>query len=237
MTQAGDARLPLRDYLRSCGRGLGSLPGTAAEIWTTRSGGHLPRQGHHVRVAEVARTAHSLGLRSTAHIMFACRGPAHWARHLLAARPAGRAGGFTEFVPLPFVHMEAPMYPAARRGAALDLPGGAADARLARLARTRMSRISRTSWVKMGPEGAKHALQAVPTTRRHADELEHQPRRRHPARQEFPPEAMEALIRGIGACAAADTPLRHAAEGSGVHPSSSELARVLQTAPRKKMHA
>ena len=76
-------------------------------------------------------TAHELGLRSTATIMFGHVDSArHWARHLLRIRALQQTtGGFTEFVPLPFVHMEAPIYLEGPRAPRADLARGGADAR------------------------------------------------------------------------------------------------------------
>ena len=80
---------------------------------------------------EVHRTAHRVGLRSNITIMFGTvEGPRHWVRHLLRTRALQReTGGFTEFVPLPFVHMAAPHLPGAPRPPGPDLPRGAAAAR------------------------------------------------------------------------------------------------------------
>ena len=101
-------------------------------------------------------TAHDLGLRSTATIMFGhIEQPVHWARHLLRLRDLQkRTGGFTELVPLPFVHMEAPIY---LKGAARKGPTW----REALLMHA-VSRISlhphfenvQTSWVKLGADGS-----------------------------------------------------------------------------------
>ena len=156
--------LPLRDYLAQLrAAGLGTLPGTAAEILDDAIRAVIcPDKVTTAEWLEVARTAHSLGLRSTATIMFGhVEGPLHWARHLLALRDLQtETGGFTEFVPLPFVHMEAPMYlrGQARRGPTFR------EALLmhsvARLVLNPHVTNIQTSWVKMGPEGAKRALQA-----------------------------------------------------------------------------
>ena len=77
------------------------------------------------------RTAHAVGLRSTATIMFGhVDQPAHWARHLLRIRGLqAETGGFTEFVPLPFVHMEAPLWRKGRARSGPTLARGRADAR------------------------------------------------------------------------------------------------------------
>jgi FO synthase len=108
------------------------------------------------------RTAHAAGLRTTATIMFGhVDHPLHWARHLLSIRELQRAtGGFTEFVPLPFVHMEAPLW---RRGAARSGPTlreALLMHAIARLALHPHITNIQTSWVKMGPEGAALCLEA-----------------------------------------------------------------------------
>ncbi|MDE0510509.1 MAG: bifunctional FO biosynthesis protein CofGH, partial [Gammaproteobacteria bacterium] len=115
--------LPLRDYLGQLKQaGLGTLPGTAAEILDDEIRQIIcPDKLNTAEWLEVMSTAHSLGLNSTATIMFGhVDGPLNWARHLLRIRDLQeQTGGFTEFVPLPFVHMEAPMY---RKGRARKGP-------------------------------------------------------------------------------------------------------------------
>jgi FO synthase len=119
---AATLELPLRDYLaRLKAAGLASLPGTAAEILDDEIRAVIcPDKVTTGQWLEVHETAHEVGLRSTTTIMFGhVDGPRNWARHLLRLREQQqRSGGFTEFVPLPFVHMEAPIYlqGRARRG-------------------------------------------------------------------------------------------------------------------------
>src|SRR5262245_62441908 len=106
--------LSLIDYLsRLRAAGLGSLPGTAAEILDDDVRAVLcPDKITTAQWLEVMEAAHSVGLKSTATIMFGhVDAYVHWARHLLRVRELqARTGGFTEFVPLPFVHMQAPIY-------------------------------------------------------------------------------------------------------------------------------
>src|SRR6516164_1516732 len=106
--------VPVEDFLRSLqATGLGTLPGTAAEILDDEVRAVLcPDKIRTGQWLEVMRAAHRSGLRSTATIMFGhVDGYEHWARHLLRIRQLQEeTGGFTEFVPLPFVHMEAPIY-------------------------------------------------------------------------------------------------------------------------------
>src|SRR5918911_3810137 len=112
----GAATLGLRldEYLaRLRGAGLASLPGTAAEILDDEVRRAIcPDKVTTAQWLRVHDTAHRVGLRSNVTMMFGhVEGPRAWARHLLAAREQQRrSGGFTEFVPLPFVHMEAPMW-------------------------------------------------------------------------------------------------------------------------------
>ena len=106
--------LSLEDYLTGLREaGLSSLPGTAAEILDDEVRDVLC--GDKIRTAEwfdVMRAAHRVGLRSTSTIMFGhIERTEHWARHIRRIRDLQQeTGGFTEFVPLPFVHMEAPIY-------------------------------------------------------------------------------------------------------------------------------
>jgi FO synthase len=105
---------PLDRYLRRLvDAGLRTLPGTAAEILDDEVRQVLcPDKIDTDEWLYAHRTAHGVGLRSNVTIMFgAIEQPRHWARHLLRTRELQlETGGFTEFVPLPFVHMAAPLY-------------------------------------------------------------------------------------------------------------------------------
>ena len=109
------------------------------------------------------RTAHGVGLRSNVTIMFgSIEQPRHWARHLLRTRALQEeTGGFTEFVPLPFVHMAAPIYLQKQGPTRTDLPRGRADARRGphRLPRCHRQHPGQ-SWVKLGLDGMRQLLQA-----------------------------------------------------------------------------
>jgi FO synthase len=161
---AATLELPLRDYLvRLRDAGLSSLPGTAAEVLDDRVRRIIcPDKITSAQWLEVHDTAHRVGLRSNNTIMFGhVDQPEHWARHLVAVREQQRSsGGFTEFVPLPFVPMEAPMYlqGRARRGPTF------AEALLmhavGRLALHPWITNIQASWVKLGPAGVAAALRA-----------------------------------------------------------------------------
>ncbi len=143
--------------------GLGSLPGTAAEILDDEvRAGLCPDKIGTRRWFEVIDAAHRLGLKTSATIMFGhIDRPQHWARHLLRLRAQQeRTGGFTELVPLPFVHRESPIYlkGQARRGPTfrecLLLHA------VARLALHPHITNIQASWVKLGPAGVAACLKA-----------------------------------------------------------------------------
>jgi FO synthase len=129
---------------------------------TTRCAPYLPGQDQHRAWFGVMRTAHALGLRTTSTIMFGHveRTRALGAPPAASARPAGETGGFTEFVPLPFVHMEAPVY---RRGMARKGPTWRETVLMHAVARLVLHphiHNIQTSWVKMGTAGVRACLQA-----------------------------------------------------------------------------
>jgi len=154
--------LPIEEFLRALQEaGVDSLPGTAAEIldddvrWVLTKG-KLPT----AQWIEVVTTAHRIGLPTTSTMMYGhVDTPAHWAAHLLLLRDLQeRAGGFTEFVPLPFVHTSAPIYLAgvARPGpTARDNRAVHAVARL--VLHGRIDHVQ-CSWVKLGPEACAQVL-------------------------------------------------------------------------------
>ena len=152
------------DYLlRLKDAGLGSLPGTAAEILDDAVRMEIcPDKLMTEEWLNVVGTAHRVGLPTTATIMFGhLEEPVHWARHLLAIRRLqGETGGFTEFVPLPLVHMESPMY---RKGLSRKGPTWREAVMMHAVARivlhTRINSIQ-CSWVKLGAEGAAAMLSA-----------------------------------------------------------------------------
>jgi FO synthase len=156
--------LPVAEFLvRLKEAGLNSLPGTAAEILDDEVREALcPDKIRTDAWLHVMESAHALGLRSTATIMFGhLDRPVHWARHLLRVRGLQSCtGGFTEFVPLPFVHMEAPVY---RRGGARKGPTFREALLMHAVARLVLHPLIANiqgSWVKLGVEGLAAALSA-----------------------------------------------------------------------------
>jgi FO synthase len=143
--------------------GLGSLPGTAAEVLDDGVRHHLcPDKVRTAEWAEVMITAHELGLRATSTLMFGhIDGPAAWANHLEVLRAIQRrTGGFTEFVPLPFVHMASPIYLQGRAR-----PGPTWDEvvlvhAVARIALDGLIPNIQASWVKLGLAGGGRLLRA-----------------------------------------------------------------------------
>lgn len=143
--------------------GLSTLPGTAAEVLDDQVRAVIcPDKINTRQWAAVARTAHGLGLRMTTTIMFGHADSLRsWARHLIVLREIQKeTGGFTEFVPLPFVHMAAPIYlkGKARRGPTFE--ESLKMHSVARLALHPWITNIQVSWVKMGPQGAQAALRA-----------------------------------------------------------------------------
>jgi FO synthase len=193
----------LEEYLaRLRDLGLSSLPGTAAEVLDDEVRRVIcPDKVTTDQWLEVHDAAHRVGLRSNVTLMFGhADAPRNWARHLVRAREQQRrSGGFTEFVPLPFVPMEAPMYVKglARRGPTFR------EALLVhavgRLALHPWITNMQASWVKLGPDGTREALRAGvndlggtlmnESISRSAGAL---------YGQEMPPERMESLIRSAG---------------------------------------
>jgi FO synthase len=229
--------------MRLEGAGLGTLPGTAAEILDDEIRAIIcPDKINTSQWVDVARAAHALGLQTTATIMYGhVEGPLNWARHLLVLRDLqAETGGFTEFVPLPFVHMEAPMYlrGLARKGPTLR--EAILMHAVSRLALHPLIPNIQTSWVKMGPEGAAMCLNAG------ANDLGGTLMNESISRaagtqhgQEFPPEAMEQLIRSLERLPVQrDTLYRPVSnERRAMAFNAPELTPVVQTLPRKVLAA
>jgi FO synthase len=156
--------VPLATFLRALqAAGLGTLPGTAAEILDDEVRAVLcPDKIDTGRWLEVMRAAHRSGLRSTATIMFGhVDHYEHWARHLLRIRGLQEeTAGFTELVPLPFVHMEAPIYLKGRARRGPTFREAVLMHAIARLALNPLITNIQASWVKMGCEGVKTCLRS-----------------------------------------------------------------------------
>lgn len=195
--------IALDEFLRELRMiGLGSLPGTAAEILNDEVRRIIcPDKINTEQWLQVMETAHDVGLRSTSTIMFGhIERPDHWAGHLLHIRELqARTGGFTEFVPLPFVHMEAPLYLKGKARKGPTFREAILMHAVARLALHPNITNIQTSWVKMGCEGARAALRAGANDMGGTLMNESITRAAGAAfGQEMPPEAMEGLIRSVG---------------------------------------
>jgi len=143
--------------------GLSSLPGTAAEILDDDIRQIIcPDKLSTDEWMNVVRTAHKLGIPTTSTIMFGhLETPRSWAKHLLLIRDLQQdTGGLTEFVPLPFVHMEAPMYLRGRARKGPTYREALLMHAVARLALNPFVTNIQTSWVKMGEAGAVDCLAA-----------------------------------------------------------------------------
>ena len=200
---AATVGLPLDEYLaRLRDAGLGSLPGTAAEILDDEVRRVIcPDKVTTAQWLDVHETAHRVGLRSNVTMMFGhVEAPRNWARHLVRARDQQRrSGGFTEFVPLPFVHMEAPMWLQGRARSGPTWSETLLVHAVARLALHPWITNIQASWVKLGPSGVAAALRAgvndlggtlMNESISRAAGAQHG--------QEMPPERMEELIRAGG---------------------------------------
>ena len=223
--------------------GLGTLPGTAAEILDDEVRAIIcPDKINTQQWLDVQRAAHGLGLRTTSTIMYGhVETSLAWARHLLALRDLQvETGGFTEFVPLPFVHMEAPMYRQGRARRGPTFREAVIMHSVARLVLHPAIPNIQTSWVKMGPAGAAICLEAG------ANDLGGTLMNESISRaagtqhgQEFPPDAMEALIRSIGRePQQRDTLYRPVPDDRRAASFvAEELAPIVLTPPRKRVAA
>src|SRR3989454_460672 len=159
--------LSIREYLTELkAAGLGTLPGTSAEILDQEIRDVIARGRITVQQwIDVITTAHALGIRTTSTIMYGhIETHAHWVRHMALLRSIQRdTGGFTEFVPLSLIHTEAPMWakrlvPGVRPGAT-----GVEVVKMHALARLMLGptfRNIQSSWVKEGPKLAQLLLGA-----------------------------------------------------------------------------
>jgi FO synthase len=195
--------LPIAEFLvRLRQAGLGSLPGTAAEILDDEVRAIIcPDKLNTAEWLETVGAAHRVGLKTTSTIMFGhVDGYRHWGRHLMRLRALqAEIGGITEFVPLPFLHMEAPLY----------LKGGTRQGpshreailmhAVARLALHPLITNIQASWVKLGEAGLAAALRSGANDLGGTLMNESISRAAGGAHgQEMPPERMQATIRALG---------------------------------------
>ena len=244
--QQGAATLGIAvsDYLRRLrNAGLGTLPGTAAEILDDEMRAILcPDKLSTDEWLNVVEASHEVGFRTTATIMFGhVDQPKHWARHLIRLRGLQEAtGGFTEFVPLPFVHMEAPLYLKGRARRGPTMREAILMHAVARLAFHPVLTNIQVSWVKMGRDGVKACLNAgandlggtlMNESISRAAGTEHG--------QELPPEEMEHLIRQLGrtplqrSTLYGDVPPEHRARAFDAAP----LEPLVMTPPKRRQRA
>jgi len=200
---AATLRIGLEEYLSYLRElGLGSLPGTAAEVLDDEVRRVIcPDKVTTAQWLEVHDAAHRVGLRSNVTLMFGhADTPRSWARHLLRAREQqARSGGFTEFVPLPFVPMEAPMYLQGRARRGPTFREALLVHAVGRLSLHPWITNIQASWVKLGPDGTREALR-VGVNDIGGTLMNESISRSAGAEygQEMPPERMEELIRSAG---------------------------------------
>jgi FO synthase len=182
--------------------GLASLPGTAAEVLDDDVRAVIcPDKVSTGQWLAVHDAAHRAGLRSTTTVMFGhVEHPRSWARHLIALREQQRrSGGFTELVPLPFVHMEAPIYLRGRARPGPTFREALLMHAVGRLALHPWITNVQASWVKLGLEGAQAVLRAGANDLGGTLMNESISRAAGAAHgQEAPPEVLEATIRALG---------------------------------------
>lgn len=161
---AATMEMELTPYLQMLkDAGLGTLPGTAAEILDDEVRAVICADKINTQQwLDVMRAAHEVGFNTTATIMYGhVEGYQHWARHLIRVRDLQKeTGGFTEFVPLPFVHMEAPMYLKGKARKGPTFRETVLMHSVARLVFHGYIDNIQASWVKMGHLGVKACLNA-----------------------------------------------------------------------------
>ncbi|HET6616795.1 MAG TPA: 5-amino-6-(D-ribitylamino)uracil--L-tyrosine 4-hydroxyphenyl transferase CofH, partial [Gemmatimonadota bacterium] len=154
--------ISFEEFLRECvAHGLGTIPGTAAEIldddvrWLLTKG-KLPADTWE----QIVRTAHALGVRSSSTIMYGhVDAPPHWVFHIRRlARIQRDTGGFTEFVPLPFVHQNAPIYLAGKARPGSTFVENRRMHAIARIMLDGVIHNVQVSWVKLGVEASQVIL-------------------------------------------------------------------------------
>lgn len=182
--------------------GLATLPGTAAEVLDDEVRVILcPDKLSTTEWLRVVEEAHRVGFRTTSTIMYGhIDHPRNWARHLVALRDLQkRTGGITEFVPLPFVHMEAPIYLKGRARPGPTFREAVLMHAVGRLALHPYITNVQVSWVKMGVGGVRACLDAGVNDM--GGTLMNESISRAAGAgfgQELPPEEMERVIRSMG---------------------------------------
>ena len=195
--------ISVEDFLQQLrDAGLNTLPGTAAEILHDDVRQELcPDKLSTAQWLQVMEAAHRAGFKTTATIMYGhIEEPRHWAAHLVAIRELQRrTGGFTEFVPLPYVHMEAPLYLRGRSRRGPSFREALLMHAVARLVLHGLIDNIQVSWVKMGREGIIACLNAGANDLGGTLMNESITRAAGAAHgQEWPPQQMEAVIREAG---------------------------------------
>ncbi|MCC7120129.1 MAG: 5-amino-6-(D-ribitylamino)uracil--L-tyrosine 4-hydroxyphenyl transferase CofH [Gammaproteobacteria bacterium] len=236
--------MPLREFLeRLKAAGLGTLPGTAAEVLDDEVRRILcPDKINTAQWFEVMETAHAVGFRTTATIMYGhVDRYEHWARHLLRIRTLQqRSGGFTEFVPLPFVHMEAPLYLKGRARRGPTFREAVLMHAVARLALHPVIPNIQASWVKMGHLGVAACLKAgvndlggtlMNESITRAAGAEHG--------QETGPREMMAMIDAAGRVPRQRTTTYEAVSAERIEAglNAAELTDIVNTPPRRPVRA
>ena len=226
----------VREFLKQLhAAGLGTLPGTAAEILDDSVREVLcPDKLNTETWLQVIESAHYCGFRTTATIMFGhIDGPENWARHLLKIRDLqAKTGGFTEFVPLPFVHMEAPMF---LKGKARKGPTWRETLLMHAVSRLSLHPLIpniQVSWVKLGSIAASACLQAGANDLGGTlmnESISRAAGNQHG--QEMGPREMESLITAIGRKPVQRTTLYQSAPGSQREKSfsASPLTGIVQS--------
>ncbi|MBB5054636.1 FO synthase [Afipia massiliensis] len=234
--------IPVIEFLRELkAAGLGTLPGTAAEILDDEVRAVLCADKINTQQwLDVMRAAHTVGFRSTATIMFGhIEGYRHWARHLLRIRNLQiDTGGFTEFVPLPFVHMEAPIYLKGRARPGPTFREAILMHAVARLVLNPHIPNIQASWVKLGAEGVRQCLVAGVNDLGGTlmdESISRSAGASHG--QEMTPQDMEAIILSAGRIPRQRTTLyRNAEEGVRLRSFDAAAARMAGNSD-KNLHA
>ena len=234
--------IPVVEFLRELkAAGLNTLPGTAAEILDDEV--RVVLCADKIRTQqwlEIMRAAHSVGFRSTATIMFGhIENYQHWARHLLRVRNLqSETGGFTEFVPLPFVHMEAPIYLKGRARPGPTFREAILMHAVARLALNPVIPNIQASWVKLGAEGVRHCL-AAGVNDLGGTLMDESISRSAGAShgQEMTPQEMERIIVSTGRIPRQRTTLYGDAEAGLRQLSFDSAAARMSGTPEKRVHS